>query len=143
MKKIFLLISLINIVFISLYGQSKVKYVYDSAGNRVERVIILSTKGSSIEKEEATPHFLEESISKQQVRFYPNPVKTNLTLEIGNIDNEFSGELMLYDQLGRLLQHQKIDKLSTNIDMSNYASGYYVMKIIIKGEQSTWKVIKE
>ena len=141
MKKLFILFTFINTI--SLYGQSKVTYAYDSAGNRTERVIILSTKGSSIEKEEATPHFLEESISKQQVRFYPNPVKTNLTLEIGYIDNEFSGELMLYDQLGRLLQHQKIDKLSTNIDMSNYASGYYVMKIIIKGEQSTWKVIKE
>lgn len=143
MKKLLLAFIFINFTIASLKGQSQITYAYDAAGNRVERIIVLFTKSIRDTQKEPPSLFFEESLSERKIRFYPNPVKTILTVEVGALTEKFSGELMLFDQQGKLLVHQRINSPATAIDLEHYPSGNYVMRILVNGEKSTWKIIKE
>lgn len=65
------------------------------------------------------------------VTIAPNPVKYTLGVEIIDPQKRLL-ELQLFDAQGRLVKHTKMDANTQNLefDMSNYASGFYVLRII-------------
>ena len=69
------------------------------------------------------------------VNVYPNPTTDNINLQL-SMDNEPSGivEIQVYDIYGKLLEMSEIPHetpmLTTQIDMSRYASGVYFIKLV-------------
>ena len=69
------------------------------------------------------------------VNVYPNPTTDNINLQL-SMDNEPSGivEIQVYDIYGKLLEMSEIPHetpmLTTQIDMSHYASGVYFIKLV-------------
>ena len=89
-KRIFKRIAVIFLLFVVLsmwaaadaYAQNKIKYTYDSAGNRLSRQkeIVVQTRGALSDEEE--PSVYEEELSETKVTIYPNPTKGVLKVDI-------------------------------------------------------------
>ena len=140
------------------YSQSIKSYVITSAGTSVmssEGAIYLSI-GEPINTELTDGEIMisqgflnvtltglvdTEDLLEEDIRVYPNPTMTNLTLslESGNGDYNYH----IYNNTGELIQQQRINSDSQEIDFSSYDSGLYFMKVI-KGEKfsRTVKIVK-
>ena len=79
-----------------------------------------------------------ESISqKSDFTIYPNPTKENITLNIHNFNGSIIAEV--YDIIGNKLQTTN----KTNISLSDYANGIYILKVAYGDRVEELKVIKE
>jgi len=83
-----------------------------------------------------TPAFKNDNLI-HEISIYPNPVKDYLT--INSINNSDVFKTKIYDLMGSLIEvsNKKI------IDIENYPSGIYILKIISKNKIQDFKVIKE
>ncbi|NJM14614.1 MAG: T9SS type A sorting domain-containing protein [Bacteroidales bacterium] len=74
---------------------------------------------------------------------YPNPTKNYLTLSIEEFDIS-NLSYQLYDTQGKLLQSEAINGNRTSINMSNYVSANYFIKVIAKNQAiKEFKIIKQ
>ena len=60
------------------------------------------------------------------IKIFPNPAKSIIT--ITNAQENIKS-IQLYDMQGRMLQSETIDKTSVQLDISNYQTGTYIIKI--------------
>ena len=82
-------------------------------------------------------------LAEKQLRIYPNPVQTELTISISRYQTSIQGEYLLYSLGGAILKKGKIEAETTRINMSNYQSGTYLLKISIDNQTTSWKIIKQ
>jgi len=80
-----------------------------------------------------------ESFVFNNLHFYPNPVKNNLT--ISNTSTIDSVEISSI--LGQKIIVKKTNDLQTEIDLSQFTNGVYFVKVISEGQEKTVKIIKE
>ena len=128
----------------SLQAQQKLAYAYDAAGNRVSRTIVMSAPGvKSVQgKTEPQPSFYD-TLDKKQVKLYPNPVNTVLTVEVSGFDEKSDGEYLLLDIQGKQLSKGRMKTSTFQVDMSAYSTGTYVLHLILNSEKTVWKIIKK
>jgi|GEM_PF-1978925 len=70
---------------------------------------------------------------------YPNP-----SSDVFSINSDSSGSLVVYDVIGKIIKTETIDLGITKLDLSNYPSGIYLMKVITENNQTqTIKLIKQ
>ncbi|WP_433764543.1 CotH kinase family protein [Flavobacterium ginsenosidimutans] len=74
----------------------------------------------------------------QSLNIYPNPTKNNLTIETADSVLNYK----IFDTLGNLLTESKPNTTFTKVDLSNYSSGVYFIKLSCKDASSTKKIIK-
>ena len=84
-----------------------------------------------------------DSLSTARITIYPNPTEGDLIIDITGVDDFANSGLTV-----RSLNGTELDKLSpldvTNeMDLTGYANGVYLFDINIKGESTTWKIIKK
>ena len=117
-------------------------YAYDNAGNRVSRTLVVGTPQAAgrHDKDSVIYH---EVLANKEISLYPNPVTTNLTVNVKGYNQDAGGEYYLFDMQGKVLLHNTMRIESFQIDMSAYAVGNYIMRIVLDGESTTWKVIKK
>ncbi len=65
------------------------------------------------------------NIGNTSLRIYPNPTKTNLTIEGKNINT-----VAIYNVNGNLIDIVKASEMHTIIDMSQYGSGIYFLNVV-------------
>ena len=65
---------------------------------------------------------------------FPNPAGRILRIKIENHPIERTIGINIIDPLGRVLRFLRIDSDQTEIDISNLAMGFYILKTIIDGE---------
>lgn len=77
-----------------------------------------------------------EDFAKNNFKIYPNP-----TTGISNIQTDLEIEnIAIYNQIGQLISNQK----ATQLDLSNVASGIYMIQINFEnGQKATKKIIKK
>ena len=119
-----------------ILAQSTVSYGYDDSGNRTSRI----TLKSSIAFFEDS---VKSSINNKKILIYPNPTHNQLFVEIIGYDNEFNKTLYLYDITGKLLISKKLAISRILFDLSDYAPGIYVLKILLGNNSNECKIIKE
>ena len=85
------------------------------------------------------PLSIDESLN-DTFRFYPNPVRTNLNIELPSTVNQFN--ISIYNQLGQEVLRQVGAENSKVIDVSDLASGLYIIKLSTKSYSKTFKFIK-
>ncbi len=77
-----------------------------------------------------------------QMSTYPNPTKGKLNLDVGN----HSGEALSYqvfDMQGMLLQTQQITADNTSIDLQQFVSNTYLLKVVSNDKAiKTFRIIK-
>jgi len=132
-----------------LYSQNNtVNYGYDAAGNRTFRTITLQPKPAPAPKdkeEEQQPSEVvySEALSDIELKIYPNPTDGLLKVEIHNLPEGQTVDIMLYNLSGKLIKSFKgLNKFAT-IDLSAQPQGTYLMKIRAGEYQTEWKIIKK
>ena len=77
-----------------------------------------------------------------EIKVFPNPTQDFITIHFSEYieDSKYS----LYDFTGKLLENKLISSDDTEINMSKYASGQYILKLTNKSRQTiqTFKIIK-
>jgi len=121
----------------------RIKYTYDSAGNRLTRQkeIVVQTRGALSDEEE--PSVYEEELSETKVTIYPNPTRGMLKVDISGVEKFENARISLYDLTGKLLQQWAGISQSNAIDLSERTPGMYIMQVAYNGKISSWKIIKE
>lgn len=71
--------------------------------------------------------------------YYPNPAKNTINLNaIDTIDS-----ISFFNILGQKVLEQNVGATNSQIDISAFSTGTYVMKVSVNGELGTYKIIKE
>jgi len=140
MKRLFIF-NLLGILFLilpfaPLHAQQKVVFEYDANGQMTKRYLDV-TPDKSIEDS-----VLEKSIFSN-IEVYPNPVSSGLNIS-HNYNEEMPKNLQLFDMSGKLLfiNNQEIES-GYILDMSEYNSGIYLLKMNIEGKSIQWKIFKQ
>jgi len=131
-------------VSITASGQAR-KFWYDQSGNRTSRkVFTLSKSESGISDDKSLPiEPITDEIGETSILIFPNPAKSQVTVEINNWEENKSDMITLYDQTGRLILTLRNLTYSNNLDLSGLQTGIYFMVIKLKGNTTRWNIIKE
>jgi hypothetical protein len=70
--------------------------------------------------------------------YYPNPTTGNVAIT----SKDAITEVIVYNLQGQLLYNQKMNALSTNVDISQFASGTYFFKLKINDKEANFKILK-
>ena len=70
--------------------------------------------------------------------YYPNPTNGNVTIT----SKDPISEVTVYNVQGQLLFSQKMNEMTTNVDMSSFADGTYFFKLKINGVDANFKILK-
>lgn len=70
--------------------------------------------------------------------FYPNPSNNNIFITALQTIETVS----IYNMLGQNVFTEKIDSINSEINISNLASGNYIMKVSINGSLGTYRLLK-
>lgn len=81
-----------------------------------------------------------KSNENNSIKVFPNPAKTVVTVAS---NDENIKEILLCDMQGRLLKTVEVNKLNTQLDISSYQSGTYLITIKTDRGISNSKLIKE
>ncbi len=73
------------------------------------------------------------------IQLYPNPVLDSLT--ISSTENMSSVEVV--NMLGQVIFANKINEIETQVDMSRYATGTYIIRVMVDTKVEIFKVIKK
>ncbi len=127
------------------HAQQKLVYAYDAAGNRISRTIVIPPQGvkSARGNNPTPPSAFYDTLGEKQVKLYPNPVTTSLTVEVTGFDEKSAGEYLILDMQGKQLVKGKMQAATFQVNMSAYTPGTYLLHLILNGEKTVWKVIKK
>ena len=130
-------------------------YEYNAAGNRVKRYPIVSpqkTDGSDTvttnNKQQIGQNIDNRNLPLEEqegfnITLYPNP--TNGILKVV-VEQGFMGlqnkQAFVYSLKGELLFQQTITSSNFVIDFTDYAMGYYIVRVLADGYGKEWKVQK-
>lgn len=127
---------------ISLFAQNTIQYTYDSAGNRTSRMQV-STRSFISFSQDVDKGKMEEQLMKTKVNVYPNPVQSELLIDISELPQNSWWEVQLYDMSGKLLYQRKYDSIQAMIVMDEFLPGSYIVRLIFEQSQFIWKIIKK
>jgi len=68
------------------------------------------------------------ALSKQQIKFYPNPAINEIIIDFEVTDIE--GTIQIFDMLGRSIVEQPFDTQQPKIDVSQLGFGAYILQIV-------------
>ena len=124
-------------------AQQCLSYAYDAAGNRIGRSIVLQAQASKTLRKTTDSTFVYEMLAEKQLKIYPNPVKSMLTISIAGYDTSMQGDFSLFNYSGAMALKGKIEEEITQLDMGFLPQGTYILKINLKGQPTSWKIIKQ
>ena len=81
-------------------------------------------------------------INDASVSVYPNPTKELIHVKIDASYIE-KATIELYDAIGKLVISERINNMTTTLNLANYAKGMYTIRVVAEDKQSIVKVIKE
>lgn len=73
-----------------------------------------------------------------EIKVYPTTVMNHL-----NIENAKGGKLHIYDMQGKKVLDQEIDKDKFSVNDLILNAGMYVVKVVVNGEETTTKILKQ
>jgi serine protease len=112
---------------IKLAPNQTVKVAYALIGGDSLQNLITGAQQAQI-KYDGLPTIIQESVSSDYTwRIFPNPAKNSIT--ISQTEPSFT-KYEIYDINGRLISENKIQSILQKVDLSNYAEGMYVVKLI-------------
>jgi hypothetical protein len=142
MKKITTTLGLLTFLLCYSHAQTTIHFNYDGSGNRTRRYIMLqSTRGANAHEQE--PKIFTDKLGELEYTIFPNPTKGELQIEIKNLQEETTIELLVYDMNGKLLTRQPVTTSLTTVDLSSYKQGMYLLHVVEGGNIHKWKIAKE
>ncbi len=126
-----------------LNGQT-IEYTYDSAGNRIQKKLILNGPGDEEPGDfeaRKSQQFLD-SLNGIQVKIYPNPTAERVIVEIDQ-NISVNAEIILIDIKGNIIQQStNLSKLN-EFDLTHQPSGNFVLRLINEKKVSSYIIVKK
>lgn len=136
-------ILLLSLLITSLsYGQQTL-FSYDPAGNQTNVFVEINIIASSRMAIDST--LLNNPIYKD-VKYYPNPVKSELYMEWEVIDENTLSSISVFNLEGVLLKkYNELNNINNyTLPFDSYPQGIYLVAFLYSnGEQKTFKIIKQ
>ena len=82
---------------------------------------------------------IENKNIADELKFYPNPTRGRLFIEVRNINN---AKLNIYNLLGKMQFSQTLTRMTNTIDIEKLPTGIYLMNIISDEGTTSKKIIK-
>ena len=117
--------------------ENSIEVVWEDSGYGSLSVIEIDTNTCI-----GSPVFLEIMVDikdvekKYQVKVFPNPTAGNLTILGDNLK-----KIEIYTQSGKLMQSLEITSKETFLDLKQYARGIYLLRLVLKDEVATQRLI--
>ena len=146
MKKLLLLTGIIVLCIMSIvsHAQTNVGFIYDNAGNRIQRQIVLSSKRTVITDDNVLNQLTDDELNAQKIVIYPNPVKSSLTINVSVKRNGFFCTYKLMDNSGKILRTGEINQSGEySIQMEGYTPSLYFLVLQYDTEYLSYKIIKQ
>jgi hypothetical protein len=86
---------------------------------------------------------IPETTLTKNLKVYPNPATNSLTLNLSQMQQQQNASLSIYDIQGKQLLQQNISEAQTQINISNFAKGIYIVKLQTDKETLQSKFVKE
>lgn len=124
------------------YGQT-VSFRYDNSGNRTSRTTIVLKSTATAQEESTSSEPFADQLGEHSILIYPNPVESELTVEIRGLEENSDAAISLFDQGGRLMMIKENLGHNNIIDLSNLSPGNYFMVIRLGSDNTKWTIVKE
>ncbi len=135
---------LLVFLFASLTSFSQtVNFLYDNSGNRTSRTTITMKSTHSDSEDQNSQESFTDQLDGHAILIYPNPVKSEINIEIQGLAEDMDAEIRLFDQSGRLLILQNHFSESSSMNLTEFSAGNYYMVIRLGTETTRWTIIKE
>jgi len=138
----------INLLFIAMMclavqtEAQTVNFSYDSDGNmNLRKVLIVGPVGVKASPKDTVA--VSEEVGLQKVILYPNPTRGLFQIAVTVLDSKKKNYYNLYALSGVKLLGKNISGEYTEIDISNYPVGTYLLDIFLGDKVSRWKIIKQ
>ena len=125
------------------YGQTTVNYNYDRSGNRTSHKTISFKSTSTTSNETQSSESLSEQIGSHDILIYPNPVQSNIIVEIQGMSESTLARISIVDQGGRLVLVRENISGRNTLDLSNLPTGTYFLIIYLDDGNTQWTIVKE
>lgn len=148
MKQIILWLYLLLFPILS-FGQEKIGYSYDAAGNRVKREIVLLVKKTKSKHgiAKSGTHDLSDRLSGHTVTVSPDPSGGSVTVRLSNLSSSDRCTVAAYTTQGaEIISSQPAagnGYAVVRVDLSRQPAGVYLLKITVNDNTSTWKVTRK
>lgn len=149
---------IIILVFGSVWtkAQMSVCYSFDANGNRTNRTIIISSsQPTDTAGTDTIPAILEktdylslesdyvEEVGEQKVMIYPNPTGGAFAVQVSDLPAVMQRKMLMFSMGGNEIYRKEGFGELTEIDLSGWQNGTYVLRIILGDNISTWKIVKQ
>jgi hypothetical protein len=98
------------------------------------------TLGSTLNQDKK---LLDDSLNNNIIWIYPNPTSGRFTIEVMHDPQGSNSFVQVYSIIGNVIGSVPVAETSTNIDISGYPDGIYIINIVLSGHITTRKIIKE
>jgi hypothetical protein len=85
----------------------------------------------------------DEKLSENSINLYPNPAVSNFVFQTNKTSFSKNDTFEIYATTGKQVYNSTIISKETNIDISKYAKGLYILIANIDGTIKTFKIVKE
>ncbi len=151
MKYFLIILSILSFSIISL--SQTIVYSYDNAGNREMRYPIEGLVQNNDEVGQAinnhspiTTSELNEilTLGKEELSlaFFPNPAVDHIRVDVQSGESELIN-IQIFNSSGKLMIFENISGASTEVKVSQLASGSYLLKARASDETFEWRFIKQ
>ena len=79
-----------------------------------------------------TPENYQRGSSTAEVKVFPNPARSQATIYINSIKEEDRGEVVVYDNTGKVMLRNPVTPGNNDLNVSGFATGMYIVKIFTK-----------
>jgi hypothetical protein len=83
----------------------------------------------------------EGLIVDNRINVFPNPVSKTVTVSIPGIQGQ--ADIQVFDIFGRMLVQKNSSQSTTQVDVSKFAPGIYMVKVRNEGKETSIKIVKE
>ena len=80
-----------------------------------------------------------EEFIKNVIKLYPNPIVDYVTIT----SSEAMSKVEVVNMLGQIIFTKTLNELETNLDMTRFSSGSYIIRVLVEDKIETFKVIKK
>jgi hypothetical protein len=128
----------------------RVEYVYDDAGNRIERMVVSLVTGlkkslvSNAQMREQIEQNIEDDFEpSRKFNVYPNPTTQHVFVSLNEEALECEDKkILIFDSLGKQVLSNEVYDEIVQIDMSSLQNGMYILKLIYGNRSKECKIIK-
>lgn len=85
---------------------------------------------------------LTEESDTLTINAYPQIVENILNITIVNAEENFKADAAIYSIEGENVYHGTISTPQTEINISGYKSGIYILNVALNGQQKSFKFVK-